>query len=138
VGQPLLVGVILLGLCLVGLIAVELGNTEIERIDEALRAIQDKTSYVGSGSLQANVRGMAARAGEASLVKSLADLAEALRFSDPMSDARLAAQESELESKIALLGESVAKGAAEEAGSLCARALELLAERNRQCKLLKF
>ena len=62
------------------------------------------------------------------------DLAEAIRYSDPMRSPQLAAIENKIEAKVSVLSETVD---ADSVKFLCAELQQLLAERNRKCKILK-
>jgi len=126
------VNTIILGACLVGLIGVNLAQDEIERIDEK---IKEKVFYIKS--LQADVEGLADRAPDESAKKILKELAETIRYSDPMSSPQLAVLESKIETKAAVLADAVANANAEEIKALCNELQLLFAERNRKCKLLK-
>ena len=126
------VNVLLLAACLLGLIAVELGVTEINRLDETVRR---KVFYIQS--LRIKVEGMAEKTVEGNLKKALTEYAEAIRYSDPMSSPALAELENALETKTALLGEQTEAGNADAALSLCGELRQLLAEREKKCRLLK-
>jgi hypothetical protein len=125
-------GIAPLGACLFGLIAGEAGITEIGRIDGA---VKEKIFFIKS--LQADVEGLAAKAGENSLQDSLRELAEAIRYSDPMSNGHLAGMESDIGVKTASLRSLVEAMDTEAALGLCGELRRLLEERNRKCKLLK-
>jgi hypothetical protein len=133
---PLWAGIIpsvaLLMACVLGLVAVELGTTEIGRLDTV---IKEKVFYIRS--LQAEVETLAAKTTDGALKKALKEYAQAIRLSDPMSAPDLAELESVQETKTAAFKEPVLAGNAEEAGILCAELRQLLAERNRKCRLLK-
>jgi hypothetical protein len=126
------VNTLLLAACLLGLSAASLGVGEVRRIDETVR---EKVFYIQS--LRTEAETMAAKASEGNVKKALAEYAEAIRYSDPMSSPELAELENILETKTALLREQVGNGNAEAALSLCEELRQLLAERNRQCKLMK-
>jgi hypothetical protein len=123
---------ILLGACLIGLIAVSAAKEEIERIDEK---IKDKVFYIKS--LQADVEGLIDRITDEATKKTLKDLADIIRYSDPMSSPQLAEIENRIDVKVAALGEAVANNTSEAITALCAELQQLFAERNRKCKLLK-
>jgi hypothetical protein len=69
--------------------------------------------------------------------KTLKELAEAIRYSDPMSSPQLAAIENKIEAKAAALGEAVEKTDGDSIKTLCNELQQLFAERNRKCKILK-
>jgi len=122
----------LLGACLIGLISVNAVREKIERIDEK---IKEKVLFIKS--LQADVENLVAKVLDESVKKSLKNLAETIKFSDPMSNAKLAELESEISAKIALLSQNIEKADKDEANKLCEELQQLFAERNRKCKILK-
>ena len=124
--------VILLGICLVGLIIAEVGKDKIEQIDAK---IKEKVFYIKS--LQVDVEGLVDRAADDSIKKVLKDLAETIRYSDPMSSPQLATIENKIEGKTAVLAESVEKADWETVKTSCNELQQLFAERNRKCKILK-
>ncbi|MDR0766821.1 MAG: hypothetical protein LBF09_07810 [Odoribacteraceae bacterium] len=125
-------GVFLLGACLVGWIAVEIGITEIKRVDEATR---EKVSYIKS--LQAEVDTMTGRVTDHALKKSLQQLSDDIRYSDPVSNPLLSSLESHIEREIATLRRELDAGNTTAARGVRDNLQQLLAERNRKCRLLK-
>jgi hypothetical protein len=77
------------------------------------------------------------KATDGSIKKTLKDLAETIRYSDPMSSPQLAAVENKIEAKVAVLAETVEKTDWDAVKALCNELQQLLAERNRKCKILK-
>jgi hypothetical protein len=69
--------------------------------------------------------------------KTLKDLAETIRYSDPMSSPQLAAIENKIEAKAAALAEIVEKTDVDGAKTACNELQLLFADRNRKCKILK-
>jgi hypothetical protein len=128
----LVVNVLSLGLCLIGLITIEMGNTEIRRLE---RTTQENIFPVKL--LRMKLEDLAAGTGDPALKKALSALAEGARFSDPVSASGFACIEDAIAAKTSLLGERVAAGNTEEAKDLCAELQRLLDDRNRQCMLLK-
>ena len=127
----LVLNVIMLGVCLIGLIGVNMGKEEIERIDAK---VNEKVFYIKF--LQVDVEGMASRTTDDSLKKALKDLAETIRYSDPMSSPQLAAIENKIEIKVSSLGDCV-NSDNNSANALIDELQQLFAERNRKCKMLK-
>jgi gas vesicle protein len=123
---------ILLGACLVGVITVDASKEEIEKIDEK---IKEKVFFIKS--LQVDVEGLVNKASDESAKKMLNALSETIRYSDPMSSPQLASIENEIESKAADLTVAVKKSDVESIKVLCEELQQLLAERNRKCKILK-
>ena len=126
----LAVNVILLGICLIGLIAIDAAKDAIEQIDEK---VKEKVFYIKQ--LQVDVEGLADKAQDEHVRKALKDLAETIRYSDPMSSPQLAAIENKIEAKVSVLTQNIADVAA--TAALCDELQQLFAERNRKCKLLK-
>jgi hypothetical protein len=123
---------VLLGACLIGLIAVSAAKEEIERIDEKIKG---KVFYIKS--LQADVEGLVDRTGDEATKKTLQELVDTIRYSDPMSNEQLATIENKIEGKAIALNEAVADDNADSIKALCTELQQLFAERNRKCKLLK-
>ncbi|NLU31183.1 MAG: hypothetical protein GXX04_00975, partial [Clostridiaceae bacterium] len=128
----ILINAILLAACLLGLISGNAAEEEIQRIDEK---VKEKVFYIKS--LQADVEGMVDMVADESAKKALKDLAEALRYSDPMSSPQLAAVENKIEARVAALGEAGSACNFTEIKPMCDEIQLLIAERNRKCKLLK-
>lgn len=124
--------VILLGACLVGLIVTDIGKEEIERIDDK---IKEKVFYIKS--LQADLEGMLGRITDEAAKKSVKDLAEAVRYSDPMSNPQLASIENKIQVKTAGLADAVNSSDPAVIQALCDEVHQLIAERNRKCEMLK-
>lgn len=125
------VNVILLAVVLVGLISVNAGTEEVERLDAK---VKEKVFFIKS--LQGDVESILGTTRDAAVQKDLKALAETIRYSDPMSSPQLAAVENSINAKVAELGE-VAGTDKDAAIALCADLQRLFAERNRKCKLLK-
>ena len=123
---------VLLGACLIGLITVEIGKGEIERIDEKIKGI---TFFIKS--LHVDVECLVDKAADQSVKKVLKDLAETIRYSDPMSNPQLATIENKINVKVAVLAETVEKIDNNASNALCDELQQLFAERNRKCKILK-
>jgi hypothetical protein len=123
---------VILGACLLGLITVEAAKDEIERIDAQ---IKEKVFYIKS--LQIDIESLVGKASDDSLKKTLKDLVETIRYSDPMSSPQLAAIENKIEAKAAVLAEAVGNTDGDAIKALCDELQQLFAERNRKCKILK-
>lgn len=128
----IVLNVILLGACLVGLIATNIGKEEIERIDEIIKG---KVFYIKS--VQADLEGMVGRITDETAKKTVKDLAETIRYSDPISNPQLAAIENKIEAKVAGLVNAVDSSDFATIQILCGEVHQLITERNRRCKMLK-
>ncbi|MGC4019411.1 MAG: hypothetical protein QM793_09480 [Muricomes sp.] len=128
----IVLNVILLGACLVGLIVTDIGKEEIERIDDK---IKEKVFYIKS--LQGDLEGMLGRITDEDAGKSVKDLAEAVRYSDPMSNQQLASIENKIKVKTAEISAAVDSSDFAAIQALCSESQQLIAERNRKCKILK-
>jgi len=128
----LVLNTVLLGACLIGLIRIDSAKEMIERIDEK---IKEKVFYIKS--LQVDVECLADKTSDESVKKVLKDLAETIKYSDPMSSPQLAANENKIEAKATALAETVGKADGEASKALCGELQQLFAERNRKCKILK-
>jgi signal transduction histidine kinase len=121
-------GVIMLALCLVICVTAGGANAEIERLDDAVRV---KVSFLRS--LRDEIECLVARTEDAKLKAMLAELAEELRYSDPVSGLHLAGLEDEIKAKADSLGSVVSGGFSQDAADACEELRRLLAERNRKC-----
>ena len=128
----IVINVILLGICLIGLIATDFGKEKIEPIDGK---VKEKAFYIKS--LQGEVSDLADRASSESVKKVLKGLAETIRYSDPMSSPQLATIENKIEGKVYILSDLVGQADDVAVDLLCAELQQLLAERNRKCRILK-
>lgn len=126
----LIINIVLLGACLIGLIGINMAKEEIERIDQK---VSEKVFYLRS--LRAELEGLVDGTKDETLRKMIKELAETIRYSDPMSSPQLAALENKIEVKAAQLAESIHN--VEAAAALCQEIQMLFAERNRKCKILK-
>lgn len=128
----LILNVLVLGGFLIGFVAVDAAVEEIKRIDVK---VGQKVFYLRS--LQADVESVEARAGSAALKKQLQGLAEAIRYSDPMSSDQLGVIENTIQIRVMQLQESVGGDNEAEASGIVAELMQLVADRNRRAKLLK-
>ncbi len=129
---PLVLYVLLLGVFAIGFIAADSVKEEVERQDvvhkarvDTMRELQSKAVFIQS------------QCDDAETKKVLESFAEALRFSDPVSSDALADIEENLAGLVDELGNAVMDKDYTAAGTLCAKAASLLADRNRMCKLNK-
>ena len=108
------------------MIASDVGRSEIERVSVK---VQEKTFYIKR--LQADVELLASTETDTVIKSALMQLAEKIRYSDPISDEQLADIEDRITVKIAELKSSADKV------KIINELNSLLDERNRKCKLLK-
>jgi len=125
---PVVTCAIVLGLSGIFLISTDLGREEVVRVEEK---VQRKVSTLKE--LQLDVEMIAEAQSDPEARKVLKELAEKIRYSDPISDNSLAPLEEEIKSKVSALNSKVE---AEIIAS--AKDIELLLlERNKKTKLLK-
>lgn len=108
------------------MISADRGRNEIERVEAK---VQKKVFYIRE--LQADVELLADDETEADKKTALTQLAEKIRFSDPMSNEQLVELEGKISAKILEL-----KTAANKV-EVIAELNSLLDERNKKCKILK-
>jgi hypothetical protein len=128
----LAVNVVLLGACLLGLVVMEAAKEYVEHLDEKIEA---KTYFIKT--LREYTENLTSRAKDEGLKKTIKTLAEAVRYSDPMSNSQLSTIEDKIEAKVKELAEKVKKADVEAAQALCEEMQLLFADRNRKCKMLK-
>ena len=128
VWAAVLVYAIALGATVIGLVSAEAVVSEIHVQDAKL-----KKNVSLMRSLQSKVNQMAAQSENVD-IKALAD---ALRYSDPVSNDAITDAEADLAATVDELQSAYVDGDSEAVAKLCRRASALLAERNRLCKLNK-
>ena len=128
----IILNAILLGACLIGLIAADIAIDEVQRIDENVKM---KISYMKS--LQTDIESLSGKTKDEAAKKALKDLGEAIRYSDPMSSSQLSAIENEIKVKLAGLTDAAASFDSPAIVSICGEMQQLVAERNRTCKTIK-
>ena len=122
----IVVCILILGISAVCLIGTETGREAINRIEHK---VDKKVFYIKS--LQIDVEMLAKAEVDADTKIALTNLAEKIRFSDPMSDELLA----ELDAKIRNKFEELKS--AEQKVTIINELTLLVEERNKKCKLLK-
>jgi hypothetical protein len=128
----IVLNVILFGVCMIGLIATDITKEEVERIEEKVKG---KVFYIKM--LQDDIEGMSNQVADEITKLTLNDLAEAIRYSDPMTSPQLAAIENKIEAKVAVLSEAVDAMDLSKIKTTCDEIQQLFAERNRKCKTIK-
>lgn len=121
-----IVCVLITGISAICMIAADTGRGEIERVEAK---VQKKVFYMRS--LQADVELLVNQEPDPDTKAALEQLAEKIRFSDPMSHEQLAELEAQIAAKVSEL-----KIANKKAG-IVAEILSLLDERNKKCEILR-
>lgn len=117
---------VIAGISAVCMISADAGRDEIERVEAK---VQNKVFYVRE--LQADIELLADSETNANVKTALTQLAEKIRFSDPMSNEQIA----DLENKISIKAAEI-KTAANKL-EIITELNSLLDERNKKCKILK-
>lgn len=118
--------VLIASLSFVCMISADIGGNEIDQVESK---VQKKVFYIKS--LQADVELLADKENNTEIKAALTQLAEKIRFSDPMSHEQLTDLENRLSAKVTEL-----KNAPNKAEIITELNL-LLDERNKKCKILK-
>lgn len=117
---------VIAGVSAVCMIASDVGRSEVERVSAKVR---EKTFYIKQ--LQADVELLAGAETDTTTKSALMQLAEKIRYSDPMSDGQLADIEDRITEKITELKASADKA------KIINELNSLLDERNRKIKIMK-
>lgn len=117
---------VIAGISAVCMISADAGRNEIERLEAK---VQKKFFYIRE--LQADVELLVDKECDATVKTALTQLAEKIRFSDPMSNEQLADLENKISTKIAELKTASSKL------EIITELNSLLDERNKKCKILK-
>ena len=128
----ILADVVVLGAAAVGVVATETMREEIQRQDTVLK--KDVSAMRAMQSMARSLVGMCA---DKTLAAELEKLSDALRYSDPVSSEALEESEAELKGLLDELQKAVVEQSYEDGAVLCQRAMAVLGERNRLCKLNK-
>ena len=117
---------VIAGVSAVCMISADTGRNEIERVEAK---VQKKAFYIRE--LQADIELLADNENDATVKAALTQLAEKIRFSDPMSSEQLADLENKISAKVMELKTAANKMA------IITELNSLLDERNKKCKILK-
>ena len=117
---------VIAGVSAVCMISADAGRNEIERVEAK---VQKKVFYIRE--LQADIELLANNETDATVKTVLTQLAEKIRFSDPMSNEQLADLENRISIKAAELKTASCKL------EIITELNSLLDERNKKCKILK-
>ena len=117
---------VIAGASAVCMISADTGRNEIERVEAK---VQKKVFYIRER--QADIELLADNESDAAVKTALTQLAEKIRFSDPMSNEQLADLENKISTKVAEL-KTVSNKV-----EIITELNSLLDERNKKCKILK-
>lgn len=117
---------VIAGVSAVCMISADAGRDEIERIEAK---VQKKVFYIRE--LQADVELLADNESDPAVKTALLQLADKIRFSDPMSNEQLADLENKISIKAAALKTASSKL------EIITELNSLLEERNKKCKIMK-
>ena len=128
----IIVSLLILAAAALGTIATDMTRDEIERQD-----VQIKRDVSKMRELQSLGNSLVRQCEDSAAKTELQKLSDALRFSDPVSSDATAESEAELKSLLDELQTALVEGDFSGIGGLCKQAQNVLAERNRICKLNK-
>ena len=117
---------VIAGISAVCMISADAGRNEIERVEAK---VQNKVFYIRE--LQADIELLADNESDATVKTALTQLAEKIRFSDPMSNEQIADLEDKISTKIEELKTTSSQL------EIITELNSLLDERNKKCKILK-
>ena len=126
----IIVSLLLLAAAALGTIATDITREEIVRQD-----VQIKRDVSKMRELQSLGNSLVRQCDDAAAKSELQKLSDALRFSDPVSSDATFEKEAELKRLLDELQSALVDGDFSGIGSLCKQAQNVLAERNRICKL---
>ena len=129
---PVVLYILLLGLSVIGFIAVDAAREEVERQDVVLKKNVDCMRH-----FQAQTKSLANENQRPEVGEVLRKLAEEFRFSDPVSSEATEEIENRLSEDIARLYDAVALLKKEEVLEMCRKTSADLTERNELCRLQK-
>lgn len=124
--------ILILGFTGIGLIGADTVRDKIEQLDTQM---EENTAFMHS--LYTSVKQLSNYDADINLKDQLSKLAEAIRYSDPVSSASLTIVEERLEKCIHVLSQALSNGDESQAKKLCMSAFSILEERNLLCKQLK-
>lgn len=128
----IIISVILLGVALLGILATSVASDKIQEIDNV---VKPKVAYIKV--LESDLSALVGQCSDSGVRKKVASLAEAVRYSDPMSADILVPLEDTIRLHINILTDALQTDRTDTASAECDQIMRLLDERNRKCKLLK-
>ena len=133
---PYWLSVIICAVVLVlNVLAVIKAKVAIDEVASIDTKIKEKTFFIKSLTIDAET--LMSRANDDAIKAECRKVAEALRYSDPMSSSALASAESQISVKFAELSAAVAENDKEKSAVAVKEILVLIEDRNKKCKLLK-
>lgn len=126
VWSAIVAGAVIAGSSAICMIAADVGRSEIEQVSAKAR---EGTFYIKQ--LQTDIESLADTETNAETKTALKQLAEKIRFSDPMSNKRLAELDNQISTKVAELRTMSNKA------EIITELISLLEERNRKCQDMK-
>jgi hypothetical protein len=133
---PYWVGVILCAIVLtVQILSVLKAQAAVELVTKTDAKIKTQTFFIKSLTIDADT--LMAQAKSEAVKAECRKVYEAVRYSDPMSNAALATVEGQITVKFAELSEAVKTDDIEKTVELAKEVLILVGDRNKKCKLLK-
>jgi len=129
---PVVLFTLMLGAAIIGFVSVDAIRDEADRQD-----IKLKKDVSFMRALQSKAETIAGQIKDERLHKQAREFADALRYSDPVSNEALSEIETELISCVDEIQEAISNGDSEISSTLFKEAGTLLTERNRLCKLSK-
>lgn len=129
---PLIIDAILLAVCAILMIGADIGRDVIEGIEEKIAA---KISFIKS--IQTDIELLKPQAKTPELKKQLQDLAETIRYSDPVSNAAVVGIEARISQVVAELSEEIKSENCENTSALVSDVKTLIEERNAKVRLEK-
>lgn len=127
-----ILSVLLVAAVLIGLIAADAGKESAEKLDQNVKT---KTFYLQA--LQSDVEMLQSNVKDPTLSHSLKEVADAFRYSDPMSSDQLSLLENRIQAETQKLQAAVSEKNWEAAKAQCALLCRLLAERGSKCMHIK-
>lgn len=124
--SAIVICVVIIGFSAICMIFADVARSEIEQVEAK---VQEKTSYLKS--LQTEIELLAEQENDPAIKAALAQLAEKIHFSDPMSHESLAELEGQISAKVAELEMAINKQ------EIINELSFLIDKRNKQCKIGK-
>ena len=133
---PYWIGIILCAIVLgLNAIAVVKASIAIDIVGEIDEKVKERTFFIKS--LTVDAENLISRAKSEAVKAECKKVYEAVRYSDPMSNAALASIESEITITFAKLSEAVVDDNFETVSEFTSEIIILLGDRNKKCKLFK-